>query len=78
MLRKARKHKSGGDKTILERWHDDDKYRKSLSDWGNTVSLCRIEEQIIQDDEIASEDHSDVATRQERSRNDKSSNIFFD
>ena len=32
MLRKARKHKSGGYKTILERWHDDDKYRESLSD----------------------------------------------
>ena len=31
MLRKARKHKSGGYKTTLERWHDDDKYRKSLS-----------------------------------------------
>ena len=26
MLRKARKHKSGGHKTILERWHDDDQY----------------------------------------------------
>ena len=35
ILRKARKHKSGG------RWHDDDKYRKSLSDIGWT------EEQII-------------------------------
>ena len=42
MLRKARKHKNGGYKTFLERWHDDDKCRKSLSDIGWT------EEQIIQ------------------------------
>ena len=46
-LRKARKLKSGGYKTILERWHDDDKYRKSLSDIGWT------EEQIIQHDALA-------------------------
>ena len=51
MLRKARKHKSGGYKIFLERWHDDDKYRKSLSDTGWT------EEQIIQYDAIALEDH---------------------
>ena len=51
MLRKARKHKSGGCKTIMERWHDDDKYRKSLSDIGWT------EEHIIQYDAIALEDH---------------------
>ena len=55
MMRKARKHKSGGYKTILVRWHDDVKYRKSLSD-------------IIQYDAIALEDHSYVATWQERSR----------
>ena len=48
MLRKARKHKSGGYKTILERLHDDDKYRKSLSDFGWT------EEQLIQYDDIPS------------------------
>ena len=42
------------------------KYRKSLSDIGWT------EEQIIQYDAIALEDHSYVATRQERSRNEKS------
>ena len=65
MLRKARKHKSGGSKP-LERWHDDDKYRKSMSDVG-----C-AEEQISQYDEIALEDHSYVATQQERSRNEKS------
>ena len=52
-------------KNILERWHDDDKYRKSLSDIGWT------EEQIIQYDAIALEDHPYVATRQERSRNGK-------
>ena len=34
MLRKANKHKSGGYKSILDREHDDDKYRKSLSDIG--------------------------------------------
>ena len=61
MLRKARKHKSGGYKIILERWLDDDKYRKSLSDIGWT------EERVIQYDEIALEDHSNIATRQERS-----------
>ena len=72
MLRKARKHKSGGYKTILERWHDVDEYRKSLSDIGCT------EEQIIQYDEIAMEDHSCVATRQERSRNGKNLELFFE
>ena len=66
MLRKARKHKSGGHKTILDRWHTDDKYSKSLSEIGWT------EEQIIQDDEFALQDHSYVATWQERSRNEKS------
>ena len=65
MLRKARKHKSGGYKIILDRLHDD-KYRKSLSDIGWS------EEQIIQYDAIALEDHSYVATWQERSRNGKS------
>ena len=30
MLHKARQPKHGGHKTILERWHKDDKYRKSL------------------------------------------------
>ena len=41
-LRKARLHKSGGFKTFLERWNNDDKYRKSLSDTRWT------EKQIIQ------------------------------
>ena len=70
LLRKARRHKSGGYKIILERWHDDDKYRKSLSDVGWT------EEQIIHyDDAIELEDHSHVAIKQERSRKRKSLNI---
>ena len=66
MLKKARKHKSGGYKTTLERGHDDEKHRKSLSDIGWT------EEQIIQYDAIALEDHTYGATWQERSRNGKS------
>ena len=65
MLKKARKHKSGGYENILDRWHKDDKYRKSWSDVGWT------EEQTIHYDEIALEDHSYVATRLERSRNEK-------
>ena len=69
LLRKARKHKSGGYKTILERWHDDDKCRKSLSHVGWT------EEQTSQYDAIALEDHSYVATWHERSRTGKFWNI---
>ena len=65
MLRKARTHKSGG-------WHNDDKYRKSLSDIGWT------EEQIIEYDEIALEDHSYVAAWEERSRNEKSWKKIFE
>ena len=52
MLHKARQLKHGGYKTILERWHKDDKDRKSLSEIGWT------EEQIVQYDELALEDHS--------------------
>ena len=66
ILRKARLHKSGGYKTFLDRWNNDDKYRKSLSD------IRWSEEQIIQYDVIALEDHSYVATKQERGRNEKS------
>ena len=65
MLRKTRKQKSGGYKNILDRWHNDDTYRKSLSD------IEWTEEQIIQHDAIALEDHSYVATWQARSRNEK-------
>ena len=56
MLSKARKYKRGGYKNILVRWHDNDNYRKCLSDTGWT------EEQIIQYDAIGLEDHSYVAT----------------
>ena len=62
MLKKARKHKNGGYKNTLDRWNNDDKYRKSLSDIGWT------EERIIQHDEIALEDRSYVATQQEARR----------
>ena len=72
MLRKARRHKSGGNKTILDRWHNGDKYRKSLSDIGWT------EELIIEYDEIALQDHSYGATWQERSRNEKAWKNFFE
>ena len=57
---------------MLDRWHDDDKYRKSLSDIGWT------EEQISQCDAIALEDHSFVATRQEGSRNENILEHFFE
>ena len=65
MLQNARQPKHGGYKTVSERWRKDDKNRKSLSDVGWT------EEQIIQYDELALEDHSHIATRKERSRNEK-------
>ena len=60
MLQKARQPKHGGYKTMLERWRKDDKYRKSLSAVGWT------EEQIIQYDELALEDHSFFAAREEK------------
>ena len=59
MFQKARQPKHGGNKSILERWHKDDLYRKSLSEIGWT------EEQIIEHDKIALEDHSYVATKPE-------------
>ena len=31
MLKKARKHENGGYKNMLDRWNNDDKYRKSSS-----------------------------------------------
>ena len=62
MLRKARSIKNGNCKTILERWYRDEQYRKSLSDIGWT------EEQIKQYDAFALEDHSYVATPEERGR----------
>ena len=56
MLQKARQPKHSGYKIILERWHKDDNNRKCLSD------LEWTEEQIIQHDELALEDHSYIAT----------------
>ena len=66
MLRKVRSNNNGNSKTILDRWHDNDKRRKSLSDIG------WIAEQIFQYDAIVLEDRSYVASWQERSRNEKS------
>ena len=66
MLQKARQPKHGGYKNILERWHNDDKYREFLSKIG------WAEDQIIQHDELALEDHSYIARRRERDRNEKS------
>ena len=66
MLQKARQPKHGGYKIILEVWHNDDKYRESVSKIGWT------EEQIIQFDELALEDHCYIATRGERNHNEKS------
>ena len=51
---------------FLDKRHNDDKYRKSLSD------IQRTEEQIIQKGEITLEDHSYMATWQERGRNHES------
>ena len=65
MLQKAHQPKHGGYKTILDRCHKDDKKRKSLSVFGWT------EEQIIQYDELALEEHSSCATIEERTRNEK-------
>ena len=61
MLKKAQKKQY---KTILERWYNDDNYRKSLSDIGWN------EEGIMQYDKIALEYHSYTATKEERSRNE--------
>ena len=56
MLKKAHKHDY---KHILDRWCEDDKYRKSLSDiWWN-------EEGIMKHDKSALEDHSYTSTREE-------------
>ena len=65
MLQTARQPKPGGRSSILERWHDDDEHRKSLSliEW--------TEQKRIEHDKIAFEDHSYVATRAERIQNSK-------
>ena len=65
MRKKARKHKNGGYKNILDRWNEADKYRTIMSDtaWN--------EESVNQYDDIALEDHSYIATEEESSRNEK-------
>ena len=60
MLQKTRQQKHGGYSSILERWHNDDKYRKSLSSIGWT------KEHLMLHDKIALENHSHVATKAER------------
>ena len=62
-LQKARQPKHGGHSSILERWHNGDEYRESLSLIGWT------EQQIIEYDRIALENHSYVATSAERIQN---------
>ena len=66
MLQKARQPKHGGYKTFLDRWHNDDKNRESLS------KIVWTEEQIIQYDELSLEYHFYIATRGERDRNERS------
>ena len=65
LLQEACQPKHGEYKSIHERWHKDDQYRNSLSLIGWT------EEQIIEHDKIALEDHSYVATKPERIQNTK-------
>ena len=52
-------------KKARERWHNDDQHRKSLSEIGWT------EEHIIEYDKIALGNHSYIATRGERDRNER-------
>ena len=61
-LRKAKLPKNGSCATILERWHTEADYQKSLSDEGWT------EEKIRQDDALALEDHSYEARPEEKRR----------
>ena len=65
LLQKVRQPKHGGHTSMFESWHKDAQYRKSLSEIGWT------EEQIIEFDKIALEDHSYVATRSEIIQNSK-------
>ena len=62
MLRKARSNKNGNCETVLERRDTFVQYRKSLSDIG------WAEDQIKQYDALALEDHSYVASPEERCR----------
>ena len=57
LLQKARQPKHGGHKTIMERWHKDD---------NSTASLCQ------KLGGLKSMTHSKIATREERTRNEKS------
>ena len=59
MLKKAHQHKNGY-RNILDRWFQDDKYRNSLSGGGWN------EEGTMQHDELALEDHSYTATRENK------------
>ena len=65
MLQRARQPKHGGYQSVFERWHNDHDCRNSLSLIGWT------EEHIIQHDKLALEDHSCIATLEERTRNEK-------
>ena len=65
MLQEARQPKHEGYQSIHGRWHKDDQYRNSWSLIGWT------EEQIIEHDDIALEDHSYVATKCGRIQNTK-------
>ena len=52
-LQKARQPKHGGYKTILERWHKDDNYRKSLSEIGWTGKhTIRYGELALEDESV--------------------------
>ena len=62
MSRKAKFPKNASCETILERWHRDADFQKSLSDEGGT------EEKIKEYDGLALEDHSYQATPQESGR----------
>ena len=62
MLKKARQGKHGGHPTILSKWYDDEKCRKSLSDIGWR------EHHIILCDRTALETHIYKASRAERSQ----------
>ena len=65
ILQAARQPKHGGHQSILERWHKDYDYRKSMSELGWT------EEHVIQYDQLSLEDHFYIATPKERAPNEK-------
>ena len=65
MLQKAHQAKHGGHQSILDRWHKDNDYRKSLSEIGRT------EEHSIQYDKLALETTPTFQHQKERARNEK-------